>query len=189
MLQMVYKILIIFAVIAILASLTVLITAWWLDTFTPVHVFLAEQGPYRISVLPEPVSPDQINEQIKIVRSYLDQQKIQTTVPVGVFYRDRLTFESDAVVAGGGWLIADSCTVDSPLLLLNIIKHPVAVAVTRINPLIAPHKTYPVLKTWIEREGYQVEPGRLVLELYHSADSIEYQVPVVKIQYDSTSHR
>jgi hypothetical protein len=184
MLQLLLKIFVMVSTFTFIVIIALLITAWWLGAFAPLQVNATERGPYYIVTLLEPDIPDHLPAQIDQVRSYLEQRGDHPLLPLGVFYQDPQIVSRRTVEASGGWLIKDSTVVDSPYTLLNIKKQPVALAVTRINRLIAPFKIYPILKGWLERNGYQSAPGRLILELYPTSDSIEVQIPVEQIQYD-----
>jgi hypothetical protein len=183
--QLIQKIVIVFAILLLIFFVTVLVTAWYLGAFAPVRVLTVEQEPHFIVTLLDPDSPDRVPSQIETVGSYLARWEKQALLPVAVFYSDPFSVNTDAAEASGGWIVRDSIVVDTPFVLLNTPRQTVAAATIKIHSLIARHKIYPVLKTWIEREGYHSLRNRLVLEFYYTADSLEVQVPVTKIQYDS----
>ncbi len=186
MLQLLQKIVIIIVFLILIFAITVLLAAWWLGAFAPVQVSFVEREPYFMVTMLEPDSPAHLQSQIETVRSYLIEQGQQPLLAVGVFYYDPLSgIALRAAEASGGWLVQDSVSVDSAYILLSTEKQMVATATVKINPIIARHKIYPVLKNWIEREGYQPARNRLVLELYHSTDSLEVQIPITKIPYES----
>jgi len=182
MLQLLLKIFIIVSTFILLLIVAILITAWWLGAFTPVQVIATERGPYFIVTLLEPDSPDHLSSQIDRVHSYLALQGEHPGLPLGLFYQDPLTMPRNALEASGGWFINDSTAVDTPYTMLNINKQLVALTVIKINRVVAPLKIYPILKAWMERNGYQPAPDQLTLEIYHSGDSTEIQIPIKKIQ-------
>ena len=79
----------------------------------------------------------------------------------------------------------DSVSVDSAYILLHTERQLVATAAIKINPIIARYKLYPVLKSWLERQGYQPARDQLLLEIYHTPDSMEVQIPITKMDYGS----
>jgi len=187
MLRLFQKILVILAAFTFLVSIAILLAAWYLGAFAPVQVYSAERGPYLIVAVLEPDSPAHIQSQIDQVKSYLQQKGEPPVGPVGVYYRDPLSVTMDEVEASAGWVVRDSVAVDTPFILITMEKQLFAIASIRINPALAPFKTYPALQTWMERSGYHHDQNHLVLELYHPNDSMEVQVPITEIRYDSLS--
>jgi hypothetical protein len=187
MLQLLEKIVIILVVLALIFAVAVLLTAWWWGVFTPVEVLSFERGPCFMVTVLEPDSPAHLPSQIEAVRSYLVKKGQQPLLPLGAFYHDPLSPDKvlRAAEASGGWLVRDSVSVDSAYILLRTARQMVVTAAVKINPIIARYKLYPVLKSWLERQGYQPASDQLVLEIYHTPDSMEVQIPITKMDYDS----
>jgi len=189
MLQLLQKILIVMVMLGLIFIVSVIIAAWRLGAFAPVQVSSLEREPLYIVTTLEPETPAQLQAQIAAVGSYLAGQGRQALLPAGVFYSNPLSDrDGNTAEAAGGWLVRDSVAVDSAHLLLVTPRQTIFKTILKINPLIARSKAYPVLGSWIERQGYRPDPAGLVLELYRSADSLEIQIPVIKTGPDSLSH-
>ena len=191
MLQLLEKIVIIAVVLALIFVIAVLLAAWWWGVFAPVQVLSIEREPCFMVTVLEPDSPTHLPAQIEAVRLYLVKKGRQPLLPLGAFYHDPLSADKviRAAEASGGWLVKDSVAVDSAYILLRTERQLVATAAVKINPIIARYKLYPVLKSWLERQGYQPARNQLVLEIYHTPDSMEVQIPVTKMDYNSPDPR
>ena len=144
------KLIIIFSIVVFILFISLLVAAWSLGAFAPVHISIDEQGPYYFLTSEEKITYSEIATQLEIISKDYDHDNKNTGIPAALIFSDLTQISQEEVIAQAGYILPDSLEVGSKLFMNKIDKREVLVAKIEANPSIAVFKVYPSLVRWLE---------------------------------------
>jgi hypothetical protein len=96
-----------------------------------------------------------------------------------LYFDDPANVPSEQLHSQGGLIVSDSVQVDSPFVFQKIEKRNVLIAAIKAHPVVAPFKTYPALREWMENKGYRMGGESPPLEIYHEQGLVEVEMAII----------
>jgi len=177
--NLVKKLIIIFGVLVLFLFIAFIGAAWYLGAFNSVDITWAERGPYHFVFLEHRGMYQKIADKIEQVHEYLEARRINTLHPAAQYLDDPKTHMPAELRSRGGWIVADSVTVDTPYIFTTIEKRSTALARIRAHPAIAPFKTYPALDNFLMHGNRTQDTTGTVLEIYYDSGVVEVEMPIL----------
>lgn len=179
--EFVKKFVIAFAIIILFLFLALIGTAWHLGAFADVEIQVTERGPYNIVCLENIGNYRGIAEKIDSVAIYLADRNITFGQAVAIYFDDPAETAVEDLKSYGGFIVLDSVAVDDRYISLTYPRRPVVVARVEAHPMIAPFKTYPRIKEWLEDEKQTSDPEIPAMEIYDENNFVEVEISLINI--------
>jgi hypothetical protein len=171
------KLIIIFSIVVFILFISLIVAAWLLGAFAPVHISIAEQGPYYFLTSEEKTTYAEIATQLEIIRKEYGHDNKNNGIPAALILSDLTQVSQEEVIAQAGYILPDSLEVDSQLLIRKIKKRKVLVATIEANPSIAVFKIYPSLLNWLEKNQKLYRINFPALETYQDT-FFKLEIPI-----------